>query len=218
MQCLLIFGDSFAVSHARNQFEYTWPNRLSKNFITQNFAVSGTGPDFALQQFLKINNRIHNKDKTSIIFCLSSITRFNFAFLKPEHQIVVNHILQPKIPTKLQEITNKYWRFKLFIEKFLKDYIYNSTYLETEIIKIILLLKYLTKDYKKTIVLPCFDNVTQNLFDFTQSENFFVYKDALIQYNKVDIDIDNRPNHMDEDHHKKFYNYILTLLRSNNER
>ena len=217
MENLLIFGDSFAVPHDRTQFEYTWPNRLRKNFVTQNFSVVGTGPDFSLQKFLTVDKRVRNKDKTSIIFCLSSITRFNFAFLKAEHQIVVNHILKPNIPTKLQEITNKYLKFKLFIEKFFKDYIYNSTYLETELIKIILLLKYLTKDYKKTIVLPCFDEVTQNLFDFTKSNNFFVYKDALIQYNKLDVEVDYRPNHMDEDHHKEFYNYILTLLRSNNE-
>lgn len=220
MDNLLIFGDSFADPMPikdRHLFLYTWPNRLSKNFITKNFSVSGTGPDFSLQKFLAIDKNIDKKDNTLIIFCLSSITRFNFGFLEPRDQILVNHIIQSNIPTKLKNIANNYMKFKPFLENFFKNFIYNSTYLETELTKLILLLKYLTKDYKKTIVIPCFDNISLDLFNFTKSNNFFVYKNALMQYNFIDVEVDYRPNHMDEEHHKKFYDYILTLLRSNNE-
>jgi len=220
MENLLIFGDSFADPMPikdRHLFLYTWPNKLSKKFITQNFAVSGTGPDFSLQKFLAVDKDINKKDNTLIIFCISSISRFNFKFFEPKDQILINHLLQSSMPTKLQDIANKYFEFKPFIEKFFKQYIYHSTYLETEITKLLLILKYLTRNYKKTIVLPCFDNISPDLLNYTNSDNFFVYKNALMQYNRIDIEVDYRPNHMDEDHHKKFYDYILTLLRSNNE-
>jgi hypothetical protein len=76
---LAIFGDSFAAPVWQQQHHsWAWPNRLARDYITDNHACIGTGPDYALEKFLQYTEKnIMETHDTCVIFVCSDVYRLN---------------------------------------------------------------------------------------------------------------------------------------------
>lgn len=100
---LAIFGDSFAAPIWKNKqrHHWTWVNRLSTNYDTDNRAMIGTGPDYALEQFLQYTEEnLHQTQNTCVIFVSSDAHRLNLKdfWEKDIHQVQIFGVADRSIP------------------------------------------------------------------------------------------------------------------------
>jgi hypothetical protein len=217
MDTLYIFGDSFADPSSNISDPYAWTNRLADNYKVKNFALNGTGPDWSLDLFLKQIENL-NADKTNYcIFCISDIYRLNMKDMEIEDQWrtwdIISNLWHGTNPNTIKKILKKYKKFRLPLQFLHKHYFSHSTYERTEIIKMILLLKFHADKFKKIIVLPCFDDVGDEYAQKLNSKNFFILNEALV--NKYHNDTYFRiPNHLMPVQHKLLFNFVSEKLKS----
>lgn len=201
-----LFGDSYAREHP--ECDYSWPILLKQQYNTKNFAVGGSGPDYQLSVFLDNLSCTPDTSNIDVIFFVSDIVRFNFKFLHcPSHQYVLKHL--DNTNTKVEHI-GKYKKYKKFVKSFFQDYIYHSTYKETETIKIILLLKELSKHFSNMIIIPIFDNLDEPYVSFDSTKELCIIKNKF-----RDIESDefmSNPNHMSRLVHAHVYERLSHWL------
>lgn len=217
MKQLWIFGDSYADPNYP-QSDHAWPKLLQKNFKVTNFAARGTGPDFSLkilkEQIAKTRN-IGFK-KINVIFLVSDIRRYNFSFFNPKDQVFdfVTSRLGQKVPF-LVELETKYEKYRTFYNNFERYYIAHSSYIDTELEKIISYLYMQQKYFDKMLVWPVFQEVSKNLIP--KNKRFHIPSKTLLEItykgNEV-LGTDTRPNHLDEEQHSCFYDEIMTYFET----
>jgi hypothetical protein len=223
MNTVYIFGDSFADSSSS---KYAWPNRLKENYTVKNYALGGTGPDWSLKNFLKIVDEVH-PENSYCIFCISDIARISLKFMEPKTAHLVRFyfgnktIRHPNLKTHESKL-EKYEAYNSFLYKLNKNYLSYSTFYATEFLKIILFIKFYSDSFKKTLIFPCFDELsTQQLIRLNTNKNFYVHNKPLNEYSEESLNPyhnpygDTRINHMIESQHTEFYNIIINLLKSN---
>jgi hypothetical protein len=199
-----IFGDSFA--HEFPQCKYSWPTLLKQDYKVQNFALGGSGPDYQISLLL---NKIKECDTTNIdlIFFVSDTSRFNFSFLKtPLDQYLIKHI---GADTNIAV----YKKHKKFIRAFFQNYIFHSTYTDTEIIKIILFLRELGNKFNNVLIIPIFDDLNECLIEVNSTKNVYIVKDKF-----QDVESDrfvNSTNHLSKEVHQHVYKKLVDWLSTN---
>jgi len=218
MDNLYIFGDSYATPETNSRFPYAWTNRLAENYNTKNFAWSGTGPDWSLDLFLKEIENLNPDKNNYCIFCISNIFRLNIKGIKHTEQSTisnyVNWIRWPKIklPKWLKKDTKKYENLRPYFDFLFESYFFHSTFHRTELIKIILFLKFHADKFKKLVVLLCFDNISYDWQQKLNSKNFYISTQSLISKFPYPA-ATNIANHMMEPEHIILYDYVLKKLQ-----
>ena len=205
-----IFGDSYANENL--EFSYSWPVLLKQQYNVKNFAITGSGPDYQLSLFL---DKLSTSDasNTDVIFFVSDTIRFNFKFLEsPSEQYIIKHLVKT---SSFDTNIKKYKKYKTFINWFFRDYVYHSTYNETETIKIILLLKELSKHFNNMIIIPVFDNLNEPLISFDNTEKLCIVKN---KFKEVELDkFTHEPNHMSQEVHDQVYKKLSYWLDTHKE-
>lgn len=210
METIYIFGDSFA---APNSYSYSWSNRLRWDYNIENFAHGGTGPDWSLKKFLKVAGTV--RQNSYCIFMVSDIYRLSLKFMSPQD----SHKIRFFLGGDQRTLPSAYEKHKKFIDNLFRFHLFYSTFTTTELIKIILFIKFNSDRFKKTLIFPCFDELKNiDLQKMNVDKNFYVHDNPLKMYAQVSQQTDNheqntRPNHMIESQHLEFYNLILKLLK-----
>lgn len=217
-----IFGDSFAEIWRGGHLETTpaWPRMIEKDFYVENFAKSGSGPDYQLDiLYKKINHakfNIHQLKDISLIFLLSHGSRIDFSFLEqPQDQVnVINVILSRKERKKLgsltEEVYEKYKSYSAFITDFYNFYYFHQNH-ELDFYKRVSLLKDIAPLFKKVLVVPVFDDIEEHtLYQLTQQfnliSNFHIAQgEGLGRFHTSDP---LAPNHFIPENHVEFYNML----------
>lgn len=201
-----IFGDSFAQEHP--ECEHSWPMLLKKEYTVKNVAMGGSGPDYQISLLL---NEIKKYDTTNvdIIFFVSETSRFNFNFLKtPRHQYLIKHLSTDS--TLFTKDTTTYRKYKKFIKAFFQNYVLHSTYNDTEIVKIILLLRELGSKFNNMLIVSTFDDLDNCLINIDNTKNVHIVKNKF-----KDVETDrymSSANHLSKEVHKHVYEKITYWL------
>ena len=220
-QKIWIFGDSFA-SHEKQQ--WTWPNRISKDFRTENFAAGGTSIDWSVQQLLNAidKNKTKLKDIT-VLFFLTDISRINFKFWKElHHQVLAKRLYYPDngVEEMLKNELEMYSNKQEFIHSFFQDYLLHGTYTRTEEQKCVLLLNHYAKLFKKLLIWRPFYGIQEypSTDDFTLEKNCKVIDIPLDTFTKSvtaeKFTVDNNPNHLDKKNHFVMHSIISDYIQS----
>jgi len=181
--------------------------------------LSGSGPDWSLKQFLKVIKNIDNA--SYCIFCLSDIHRPDLKFVKPGDSHIVKFFYDNSYKSHNTPLIKIYQHQRKFIYNLNKLFLCHSTFNDTELLKIILYLKFYSDLFKKMLIFPCFDKLSsEQLIKLNTNKNFYIHDNPLQTYAATSKQSDNpyedtRPNHMIESQHTEFYNIIINLLKSN---
>ena len=217
---MIIFGDSYA--DPTYPEHYTWTKQIKPYFKkVKNYAIKGTGPDWSLDNFCKLDEKMsfEAKSNTNILFIISSIHRYNFSFLKPEHQSLCNHLLYTnnKEATKMIQ-KEKYFLYKNFLKDFTRYYVKNSSYERTEFFKIISFLYLHSKYYNKILIASVFEK--QDWYDIQtipSNNNFHVISTPLYDLqDTLEMGQDTLPNHMIEHNHNEFTKVLVDWFNHEN--
>lgn len=205
-----IFGDSYASENL--EFNYSWPVLLKQQYNVKNFALNGSGPDYQLSLFLEKLTDLDTSN-VDVIFFVSDVVRFNFKFLEsPSQQYIIKHLVNN---SNFDNSNKKYKKYKNFIKSFFQNYVYYSTYNETEIIKIILLLKELSKHFNNMLIIPVFDNLKEPLVSFDNTKKLCIIKNKF-----KDIDLckfEYNVNHLSQEVHTRVYEKLSYWLDTHKE-
>jgi hypothetical protein len=219
-QKLWIFGDSYADRNYwrdDGSFDISWVRELEKHYDVSNFATSGSGPDFAMKQLIdNINyNGADNLSDIIVIFVIPEISRINFSFLPPNHQLVPLGMLNPNLNDKGLELIRPYKKYENFIKDVFKYYITTSTYLDTELAKIVGWVFLQSHLFKKMLVWPTDEKMPA--VKQIASDNF-LYIDTPI----VEIEDDNhgygydsRLNHLSQANHHIMLEQLIQWIEHN---
>lgn len=204
---LWILGDSFASPFwPRLHFE-SWEFRMGKKYDTLNLALDGTGPDYSVGKLLDLLFKHQDTAAdTSVIFLLSHIFRFNFKFFDSHDQVLSTYVFDNSDAESVDRLM-KYDRYRVFMEDFMTEYVWHSTYYKTEFLKTVGLLKMLSQSVEKMLVWPVFDQ--QHLCNVTSDSKFFYVEDKLADMETTHVvGRDTRPNHMSECNHDVMFRQL----------
>lgn len=204
---LWIFGDSYSdpTSSYMSHFE-PWVSRIAGIYDVTNLSMCGTGPDFSLRELIDlIRDNDAELDETSVIFFISSIYRFNFKFLHASDQVLAPYVADGYPGQRNEEMVaqmERYSRFRPFVQDYLEQYVWHSSFNKTELLKIVGSLKLLSHRFEKMMVWPIFDD--QKLVDIQDDGRFFYVKHSLSRIEGVGggFSRDSRPNHLSQDNHE----------------
>lgn len=233
MQKIAIFGDSYAVS-GKDMQQTTWSDLLSNDYVIENFAETGCGPDIQLKKFL----HYFDIDRTDdiIIFVLPHHLRLSLSGLQPVDNVLSFLYLHNKIKgigkkikerlnaikwknnLTYQNYVNNYGTFlDLWYEKFLKS----NTYIDTEPLKIAALISKYRKLCKKIILVPIHPMSEKDIF-LLKEDNFNIADITLrlldesenidIKEIKNNNGVDKRAGHLSIGNHIKVYNYLKEFI------
>jgi len=219
METIHIFGDSYAREYDYELYPYVWSNRLKSQFNIKNYAEGGTGPDWSLQKIINLVNEIEDTS-SYLIFCLTDIYRLNFRGFEPRDQFMVSKLLtrpEGDSAKDLKKLFKKYMRYRSMINVVYRHLLSYSSYHDTEILKIILYVKFFSDKFKKILILPCFDELTLTIdvLKKINENNFYVHSKSLFRYaEEIKGWYDERPNHLEKSQHTLLYNDILQILNA----
>ena len=208
-QKLWIFGDSFADPryNPTTQFK-TWHYQLEENFEVENFGISGSGPEWSLQQFLKLDESTpnHEKKNINILFLGSQWTRFNFSFFEEaSHQVWI---------MRSSLLNTNYKKFRKFIDSFFTYYVDNNNHNSIQfVLQNMLLVKHYTRHYKKCVYWPVFISIEEEVRELYNSKKFYI-----VEYKMRDLEIlepfgkGTIPNHMPKESHDIVYQKVMDLF------
>lgn len=213
MKELWIFGDSYA-DPSYPQLN-TWPKKLERQYKVSNFALKGTGPDWSLD---KLKTQIEDTNQSqlknvNVIFLISDIRRYNLSFLEPRHQVFDFTTRRAGIPNDtLINLKKKYKKYEDFYNQFEKYYITNSSYIDTEVKKIISYLFMQTRYFNKLLVWPIFDDVENFVPD---NKTFHVPSKCLRKLTDTGNTIigeDTLANHLTQEQHDCVFDEFLSYF------
>ena len=221
-QKLWIFGDSFADPryNPTTQFK-TWHYQLEENFEVENFGISGSGPEWSLQQFLKLDESTpnHEKKNINILFLGSQWTRFNFSCYKQAgDQLLITQLGKSDVEykgifVKFAEYV-EYKKFVKFARAFLTYYVPNNNHNNNQfILQNMLLLNHYTRHYKKCVYWPIFEPIEEEVRELYNSEKFYIVKDMMRELEIFEpFGKETYPNHMPEKSHNIVYQKVMKFL------
>lgn len=210
MKEVWIFGDSYADPKYFGN-EYSWPKCIEKLHNVKNFAHAGSGPDYQLSLFLSQFNAAKTDLKTvSVIFYISAVHRINFKFIRPFMQAAPYRIISKGDNRFFDEISKSN---KTFIDKFFKEYIFHSTFMDTETDKLVCLLKEYSNLFEKMLVFPVFDQPTMHI---SNTRTFQLVGQLLYEVERIPDPInETRDNHLSPPNHLVMTEQLLNWI--NNE-
>jgi len=208
---LWIFGDSFAdpnYNPTNNFLVYHYA--LEKHFEVQNYAKAGSGPEWSLQTFLRLDREMcfDEKKNTNILFIASDWTRFNFKFIKdPTEQVFA---LRSALGRKKYPFWAKYKKYINFIDWFIRYYVdYNDTFA----LQNMLLVKHYSRHYNKCIYWPVFTAIEKEVRELYNSKNFYI-PDYILDTIHIPEPFGKGtyPNHMSKESHDKVYQLVIDVF------
>ena len=209
-----IFGDSYA---NREDDENTWPAKLEDTYEVVNFARSGTGVDWSLQQMIDANKGADTKDITAIFF-LTGQDRHNWNFWKdPGAQWTSKYLASgSKIPKPIRPAVSEYKQYFSFARSVYKyqDANFNSR----SIIKSIGAINLYASNFEKILIWPCFDNVSLNC---KLNNNVTIASPCMNEFESpiinrpLNIDLLYAPNHLTEEKHKEILQILIKWIDTN---
>jgi len=193
-QKVWIFGDSY--SDKEYYYDHTsipWTHEIEKYYDVSNFSKIGSSPDYEIKLLLNEINKYDSDElkSISVIFFISGIYRFNFKFFDiKDHALTVNFY-----DTGNEEVFLRYNEYKGFLKDFFKYYVFNSSYNDTELLKIVGMLKLLSNKFKKVLVWPIFDRLPLHV---ENSDNFYLVNKPLhhVSTDPRPRPLDTRNNHL----------------------
>jgi hypothetical protein len=208
-----IFGDSYADKNYKMSDHVTWPEMLDQKYNVKNFALVGTGPTWSLNLLI---NELKNNDtnKVSVIFLSSNTERLDLSFLEDNHQVMLKIFdANGKAEKKLKK---RYTNYLDFIKKLLMYYVFTPSFKNTELLKIIGVLKLLSDNFEKILVWPIFEETTQTI---RNSEKFYFVKNKLknLDSEYYSFNVDPRSNHLSENKHIIMFNQLSQWIDNNQE-
>jgi hypothetical protein len=222
MQKVWIFGDSYAADVSDES--YAWPRRLSLKYNVENFAISGTGPEYILKLFRNEldSPSLNPKDLNDInlIFFLSHDSRKDFKFLKdPSDQCCMLHIASE---TKFEQDwasrrVKEYTKEKNFITHFYRDYYLHNNLCDFDHLKYVGILKEFSRFFKKTLVVPVFDpphhGILHQKFDTTVEDygNFSYAKGPALFFVENEVN-GEMPNHLCIENHNRMFDQLKNWI------
>lgn len=237
MQKIAIFGDSYAVSGFTERFNYqkTWVDLLEHDFIIENFAETGCGPDFQLMKFREYFKTDRSND--IVIFVLPHHLRLFLSDTDPVEHVYSFVYLHNKIKGIGQKIkdrlkvlldsnrNNSYEEYKkrhsLFLDLWYEKFLKVGSYLETEPLKIAALVSKYRKRCKKVILLPVHPFTEEDKM-LCRENNFYISDlclRTLDESENVDINkikknngIDYRAGHMSIENHTKVFIHLKDII------
>lgn len=214
-----IFGDSYADQDYKVTDMYTaWPEKLHENYEVYNFAKAGSGPDYSVQQLVKQLKKtsIDKLQTVSVIFLISDINRFNMKFFNNAgDQHLSTYLIYEDIKTPFRDQVTKYSPYKKFMRQFLELYIFNSSYLETELIKTISLLKCYSELFEKMLIWPVFQEMSNSYITSTKNCIIMPKSLYLLEGVKEGGNEKYRNNHLTEPNHMVMIEQLVNWIDNN---
>lgn len=224
---LWIFGDSYCDPDFQNDKSYQgWPQLIKKEYNVTNFSKTGTGPDYSMQQLVKMlkKTKVNDRKNIHVFFVVSDIFRISLDFANPffephsKEALLVNFMLFKFFPKELknrielQKDINKTWTTKQQkkIEQIFRHHILYSSYTKTEIIKTVLFLKELSYQFASVYVAPVYQHIPEFFGNIDNTKNFYLAKNKIIDAfdNDFGYGEDPRNNHIPKDSHKKLVEHV----------
>jgi len=234
---LWIFGDSHCDPTYRNDLTYVaWPVAIKKTIKVINYSVAGSGPDYQLQRFIDAVKK-SKKEKLkniSVFFVIPSIYRFNLKFINnqtPRHQsysevyaVHLNNNWDLETREKMLNLVGESFGERCsFLDLFLHEYVLHSTYTQTEMLKIITILKEMSKYFKKMYVVSAGCPVDLEFrkgfsVSIENTKNFYCSKDTVYNVFPPTYGFGNDPrnNHLPKHAHKNLLTKIENWLHTGN--
>jgi hypothetical protein len=214
-----IFGDSFADPNYANDLHQTvnldsWPNRLAQTYTVENFARSGTGPDYSLN--LLLDALVEHQDRThdiSVIYLASDNMRLN----------LVNRFYQnPSQQVHLIDIANKEIKHSGYMfAKNIFQYLITEEWNRREIVKQFGSINSLAGCFKRVAYIPVTGGypLYDDLYTVADNLSYVSYVDnhALVNISisepEYSAGIDPRSNHFSPRCHDYLYNSFDRWLK-----
>ena len=196
MKKLLIFGDSFA-DRDHLPTDYQWVRRLEKNFVIENYAKSGTGPQWSLNLLL---DKLEEQDgNANLLFIESHPSRLNLSsYTDLQEQANINFN-----PNEVQ---------KTIIKEVLTD-----EFLNLEPIKFLGAINSVAYKFKKVMYWPLEISKTHTITHLNSNVNVVspglrsISLDEGYRF-KFRAGPDTRTNHFNRKNHDILYNKIISWL------
>lgn len=237
MQKIVIFGDSYAVSGQTDFFNYqlTWADHLANDYVVENFAIPGCGPDIQLKKFIDYFK--NNTADDIVIFVLPHHLRLSLYGINPTEHVYsfvylhnklknLNQKIKDRLKTLMTSKNNSPYKdyvekYGYFLDLWYTYFLQSNTYIETEPLKIAALISKYRKFCKKIILLPVHefqkDNVNLLIEDnfivssislrqLDESENY--NNDLILNNNSMDL----RAGHMGPENHDVVYRHLKDLI------
>jgi hypothetical protein len=219
-QKLWIFGDSYAAStyHPDSSIgEITWVKELEKNYDVSNFALSGSGPDYSLNNLI---NEIAKYKKYElrdiiVIFIIPEIYRINFDFLKPHDQIVSIAMHNLSLNQNGKDLIKPYLKYETFIKDVFKHYVLSSSYMDTELTKMLGWLQLHSHMFKKMLIWPTNDKASEWINLSSPNVLFIDTPIFEIEDDHADFGYDSRYNHLTQVNHYTMLDQISSWIDHN---
>lgn len=217
-QKVWIFGDSYAARYDEGKdLENSWPYMIAKKYNVINEALPGSSIFLALK---KINNLINHNTNTQddiLIFYMSNRDRIDFSFLeRDEDACMMHNVVNDNSDQKwIKKYLRRYKRYSTFIKNFYQYYVFNNEKaLEMSMLGHYVLLKELSKRFKKVLVVPVFQLPYIKDFTIDDTEKFSIAKgNALWFHDEKNIDTD-QVNHMRVENHKIIYDMTVDWIEN----
>jgi hypothetical protein len=219
MKNVWIFGDSYADKNYNNACIENWPMLLEKKYNVKNFAVAGSGPEYSINTLYNEFRKTNATDvkKTTVIFFISAVSRYNFSFLPPQYQCLIKFVNYNKSDIN-RKLINAHGDKKkiLFLQEFFREYHLNQPD-EIQYLKILGTLQILSNRFEKVLCIPCFNHIPD--YVSTNTDNFYLFSHIPF-YVKMDkqnfkFGQDPRSNHLDNDKHLEFYEQLKNWIDFN---
>lgn len=216
---LWIFGDSYCNKNFINDSSHQgWPALVEQKYNVTNMSKIGSGPDYSVQQLVEMLKKTDPETKrhTHVFFGISDIFRIPMQFCNTQDQtnslesllsVYMAYKFRWWKPKNARELLTKHFTNKElnFVKKVYKENIFYSSYLDTELIKIILFLKEISKEFQTVCAVPLFDTLPYYFKPIENTENFLVLSNAVIEVFPVTtaFGVDKRNNHLPKHVHQK---------------
>lgn len=202
---LWIFGDSFADPdyNTTGAEHYQWCKRLEQHYEVTNMAVYGSGPQWSLNNFLKM---LDNADKnTNVLFIESTVYRLDLGcWEKPKNQIAIHKIAKGQNRHPQSE----------FLKGVVK-YVLTEDFENAEPLKILCTVQNLSRYVNKILYLPVIEAPFRKYGINKKVKNFYMPDFRLMEKSDAEPECkrpwpngDIRCNHFSEYNHDFMYKLI----------
>jgi len=211
-----IFGDSYAQLFPDPA---TWPAIIHTTYNTENYAQSGSGPEYQEKILLEKIVSIPRTQllDTNLIFLISGYSRYNFRFLKPGDQVLPKEILFGDDKKQQKKFASSHPQFYKFLHNFFREYVFYNKKEMYDVVKTCLFLKELSSHFKKVLVIPIFDDPYMNpmavqlRFKINDTENFQLAKNGIL-FTSENHRHFSLNNHMTHEQHSVFADQIINWV------
>lgn len=224
-----LFGCSY-VDNNHSEIEWSWPQRISKTYKSENYGEYGSGPDYSLKKIKEvIDSGKVDKNEDLMIFFIPEYFRLDFRFWRNHHEQVFSYSSE----------SNRSWMEEKFKKDFGQDnyrwikgfwyhYMMHDDNPNMHIQKIYAMINHYASSFKRVLVLPTdgfhrnefIDNVSNMLTASNITfEDFILSRistgEGLRSEFYKDPGIDSRPQHLSKVNHDIMYDMLKNWIDHN---